>query len=192
MKITGGKFRGRNLKVPKNAHIRPSTEKIREAIFSSLGEDIVDSNIADLFCGSGALGLEGLSRGAKTAVFIDSDSGAISTIRENIRTLSLESQARAMVMNVLHLRPAKFEQYKIIFADPPYKKRYAEFLLISLQKSRWHGILVLEHESEWSYSGAELKLLRRLDFGDSSVSFLFREEAADENSREIEKGSDNG
>lgn len=192
MKITGGKFRGRNLKVPKNAHIRPSTEKIREAIFSSLGEDIIDANIADLFCGSGALGLEGLSRGAKTAVFIDSDSGAISTIRENIRTLGLESQARGMVMNVLHLRPSKFESYGIIFADPPYKKRYADMLLLSLQKSRWHGILVLEHEAEWRYKGLDFKLLKRLDFGDSSVSFLFREIVANTDSQELKKGSDNG
>jgi 16S rRNA (guanine966-N2)-methyltransferase len=184
MKITGGKFRGRILKVPKNAHIRPSTEKIREAIFSSLGDDIIEANIVDLFCGSGALGLEGLSRGAKTAVFIDSDSGAINTVRENIRVLGAESQARAMVMNILHLRPSKLEPYKVIFADPPYKKRYSEILLLSLQKSRWHGILVLEHEAEWSYAGSDFDLLNRLDFGDSSVSFLFRSKEAVSNAIE--------
>jgi 16S rRNA (guanine966-N2)-methyltransferase len=184
MKITGGQFRGRNLKIPKNAHIRPSTEKIREAIFSSLGEDIIDANIADLFCGSGALGLEGLSRGAKTALLIDSDSSAVNTVRENISVLGMESKARAMVMNILHLRPSKLEPYGILFADPPYKKRYAEFLLLSLQKSRWHGILILEHESEWNYAGAEFRLLKRLDFGDSAVSFLFRAVDTQSNSEE--------
>ena len=190
MKITGGQLRGRTLKVPKNAHIRPSTEKIREAIFSSLGEDIIDADIADLFCGSGALGLEGISRGAKTALFLDSDSAAVNTVRENISALGLESRCRAMIANILHLRPSKLEPYGIIFADPPYKKRYAEILLLSLQKSRWHGILILEHESEWEYRSSEFKVLRRLDFGDSAVSILFK---SDETVKldEMEKGSEN-
>ena len=77
MKITGGNLRGRIIKVPKTDQIRPSTDKLRGAVFSSIGGDIIESRVADLFCGSGALGIEALSRGAKYCLFIDSNRNTI-------------------------------------------------------------------------------------------------------------------
>jgi 16S rRNA (guanine966-N2)-methyltransferase len=176
MKITAGEFGGRAINVPKIPHIRPTTERTREAIFSSLGADIANANVADLFCGSGAVGLEALSRGAENALFVDSNRAAIAVVRQNIRSLGLESRSRVMTMNVLNLRPAHLERVGIIFADPPYKMEYAERLtaLLSLQNFAWHGILVLEHEAKWRYDGKRFRLMKRLEFGDTAISFLLR------------------
>jgi 16S rRNA (guanine966-N2)-methyltransferase len=174
MKITGGEFKGRTIKVPKNPNIRPSTEKTREAIFSALGGDVVDARVADLFCGSGALALEALSRGAAGALLIDAQPGTVAVARENIRALGLEARARVMNMNVFALRASHFKGINIVFADPPYKSGYGEKLLLSLQKFGWYGILVLEHDAKWRYDGDEYALVKRIDFGDTAVSFLLR------------------
>ncbi len=176
MKIVAGEFGGRIIKVPNIPHIRPSTEKTRKAIFSALGDDIIDASIADLFCGSGALGIEALSRGAKNALFVDIHPAAIATVKQNIRLLELESRCKVMTLNALNLRPVHLSQTGIIFADPPYKLGYADRLvkLLSLQKFAWHGILVIEHEPKWHYDGEEFELLKKLAFGDTQVSFLFR------------------
>ena len=176
MRIAGGEYKGRIIKVPKIPNIRPSTERIREAIFSVLGADIIDANVADLFCGSGALGIEALSRGAGKALFVDLDRGSIAVVRENIKSLELESRAKIVNMNVLHIRGAYLKEINIIFADPPYHNGYGERLIshLSLPKTEWYGILALEHEADWSYVGDDFKIAKRSDFGDSAVTFLVR------------------
>jgi 16S rRNA (guanine966-N2)-methyltransferase len=174
MRIAGGEFKGRLIKTPRSTNLRPSTQKTREAIFSSLGQDVKGARVADLFCGSGALGLEALSRGASHSLFVDSSRIATATVRENIRMLDLDSRAKAVSMNVLHLRPRHLAAVDIIFADPPYRKGYPERLtaLLSLPKFSYRGILVLEHECEWRYAGSYFELLKEIDSGDSTVSIL--------------------
>jgi 16S rRNA (guanine966-N2)-methyltransferase len=177
MKIAGGQFKGRIIKIPNIRNIRPSTEKTREAIFSALGADVIEADVADLFCGSGALGLEALSRGAHSALFVDSSYGATAAARKNIENLDVISSTRVMTMNVFNLRPKHLQEVGIIFADPPYRGGYAQRLsaLLSLPKFGWCGILVLEHEADWEHEGIEFRLLRRLEFGETSVSFLLKE-----------------
>lgn len=174
MRIAGGALKGRRIRVPGGKGLRPSTDKIRGAIFSVLGDDITGTRVADLFCGSGALGLEALSRGADHAVFVDSSKEAISVVRHNIKELELQTRSKVKLMDVLDIRPSLLENVSIIFADPPYRKLYGDKLisLLSLKKFAYDGIIALEHESEWSYGGSEFKILNRIDFGDSSVSFL--------------------
>lgn len=174
MRIVGGILRGRYIRVPAGRDLRPSTDKTREAIFSVLGDDIACPRVADLFCGSGALGLEALSRGADQAVFVDSSKEAIRAVRHNLKELRLQSKTQTKLMDVFKIRPSLLEGVTIIFADPPYGKRYGDNLLslLSLKKFAYDGIIVLEHESEWSYAGSEFRILKRIDFGDSSVSFL--------------------
>lgn len=176
MRITSGEFKGRIIKVPKIPNIRPSTERIREAIFSILGADIIEANVADLFCGSGALGLEALSRGAEKALFVDLHRISTAAVRDNIKLLELENRTRVLNMNVLEIRASHLKGIKVIFADPPYHKGYCERLLshLSLQKIAWYGILMLEHEAPWSYVGADYEIAKRIDFGDSAVTFLIR------------------
>lgn len=174
MHIVGGALKGRRIRVPKATGLRPSTDKIRGAIFSVLGDDITGARIADLFCGSGALGLEALSRGADHAVFVDSSREAISVVKHNVRDLGLQTRVAIRSKDVFHVRPSLFEKVSIIFADPPYRKLYGDKLisLLSLKKFAYDGIIALEHENEWSYGESEFKILKRIDFGDSSVSFL--------------------
>ena len=147
-----------------------------------MGGDILDAKVADLFCGSGALGLEALSRGAESALLWICIQSSITIVKENIRALGLESRTRVMVKNAFSLRQSKLDGIGIIFADPPYKMGYAERLvsLLSLQKSLWHGILVLEHEPKWNYDGEKFELAKRLEFGDSAVSFLLGPKESDE------------
>ena len=174
MRIVGGILSGRHIRVPGGRDLRPSTDKIRGAIFSVLGDDIACSRVADLFCGSGALGLEALSRGADHAVFVDSSKEAIRVVKHNLRELQLQNKAEIKSMDVFKIQPSFLKGISIVFADPPYRKWYGDNLLslLSLKKSAYDGIIVLEHESDWSYAGSEFRILRRIDFGDSSVSFL--------------------
>jgi 16S rRNA (guanine966-N2)-methyltransferase len=181
MRIAGGLYKSRIIKAPRNSSIRPTTEKTREALFSALGEDILEAEIADLFCGSGALGLEALSRGASRAFFVDNNHGATAAVRENIEKLGLAGKSKVMTMNVFNIRPRLLNGVDIIFADPPYGRGYALRLstLLSLPKIDWHGILILEHESDWEYEGDKYRHLKRISFGETSVSFLLRERPID-------------
>ncbi len=174
MRIVGGSLKGRRIKVPNKGDIRPTAEKIREAIFSVLGDDILDVFVMDLFCGSGALGIEAISRGAAGAVFIDSSKASISALRQNIESMGLKEKTEVKLMKALSLKPDNLKNIAILFADPPYRQGYPDKLitLLSLQYFNWYGILALEHESDWSYKGIDPVILRRLDFGDTAVSFL--------------------
>ncbi len=176
MRIVGGILKGRHIRVPGGREVRPSTDKIRGAVFSVLGDDINDSRIADFFCGSGALGLEALSRGANYALFVDLSREAILAVKRNVKNLKLQARAEIRPMDVFSIRPSLLENVSIIFADPPYRKMFGKKLisLLSLKKFAYDGIIVLEHESEWSYGGSEFQILKKIDFGDSSVSFLLR------------------
>lgn len=167
-------MKGRLIRIPGGKNLRPTTEKTRGAIFSVLGDDIIDARVADLFCGSGALGIEALSRGASHALFVDSSKIAIGIVKKNVAELELGLLSEIHVMNAFLLRPAKFREISVIFADPPYKKGHGDRLisLLCLKKNVINGILVLEHESQWSYSGKDLDVLRRLNFGDTSVTFF--------------------
>lgn len=176
MRITGGTLKGRRIKVPPGKRLRPSTDKIRAAVFSVLGDDIAGARVADLFCGSGAFGLEALSRGAAFALFVDSSKVAIDCVRNNIVDLDLEECAESMILNVFRIRPAMLNGVSVVFADPPYLMSYGEELtsLLCLKRFRYNGILALEHERKWKYGGREFKILKTIEFGDSCVTFLVK------------------
>ncbi len=108
------------IKVP-NEVARPTTDFVRQAMFSILGERVIDANIADLFAGSGALGLEALSRGASSCIFVDESHQAIKIIRQNLGVARLEG-GRVMHSDVISFLKRDTMQYDLIFADPPYAK----------------------------------------------------------------------
>ena len=180
MKICGGEFKGRAIKTPKGDKIRPTTDKLREAMFSSLGGEVAGSAVIDLFCGSGALGLEAISRGAERAIFVDESRQAVNALKENIEKLKIWPRVKVFNMNVFKLKPSQIPDYGIIFADPPYRMGHLDRLIafLSLPNWNWNGIMVLEHEAEWKLIGGNLELLRRLDSGDSAVSIFFKRKKA--------------
>lgn len=174
MRITGGQLKGRRITVPPGRGVRPSTDRLREAIFSIIGGDIQGAGVADLFCGSGALGIEAISRGADYALFIDSSRPHIANLKKNLETLGIADKSDMKVMDALNIRAKLLEGISIVFADPPYRKGMGDKLisLFCLPKFEWYGILVLEHEAGWSYTGENVRILKRKDHGDMAVSFF--------------------
>lgn len=123
MQIIAGIFKNRKLQTPKGLQTRPTASRLRESLFNIVQSYIEDSRFLDLFAGSGAMGLEALSRGAKEATFIDHHKDSIQMINHNIKLLEVEAQARVIMGNVFQLLDRlnkKGDRFDIIFADPPY------------------------------------------------------------------------
>ncbi len=121
MRISGGDARGIKLTVPKG--IRPASERVRQAVLSSLGSYVLDARVLDLFCGSGAYGLEALSRGASTAIFVDDDPASIAACRQNAKAAGVADRAKihkAPAERYLDRTAASEGPFDVVFVDPPY------------------------------------------------------------------------
>ena len=125
MRIIAGIHRTRQIEAPEGLLTRPMTDRVRENLFNLLGDTVVNATVLDLFCGSGALGIEALSRGATRVTFVDTDLAAVSVVETNCKRLGLEKQARILRRDVLRpgpwIRPVGTKDYALIFIDPPYK-----------------------------------------------------------------------
>jgi len=177
LRVIGGELGGRRLLVPRGGKVRPTSDLVREAIFNILGPVWIYQRVLDLFAGTGALGIEALSRGAVEAVFVEQGRSALKFIRGNLDALNLTS--RAMVLPVAAKRGIKVlaekgEKFDLIFMDPPYGK---DLVGVTLQEIAQRGILsltgviVAEHSSIESASfpqSLELSLQRR--YGDTAIS----------------------
>jgi len=188
MRIVSGRFGGRRLVAPRGRGIRPTLERVREAIFDVLQSRVEGSRVLDLFAGSGALGLEALSRGAARAVFVDADSRALDALRENARRLGLRMDPD----QVLHL-PAlqaisrlhqRGESFDLIFLDPPWEGGFYDETLLSLslapRLAAPGAFVVGEHSRRLDVSpvyGA-LRKDRERQYGDTRVSYFRCQEAS--------------
>src|SRR5436853_2614033 len=122
MRVIAGRAGGVRLVSPKNG-VRPTMDRVKAAIFSSLGELVIGARILDLFAGTGALGIEALSRGAASAVFVEADRHSIETIDTNLRKANLTGSVRQRdVFSFLKTAATSSEKFRVIFADPPYDK----------------------------------------------------------------------
>ncbi|MFK7850076.1 MAG: 16S rRNA (guanine(966)-N(2))-methyltransferase RsmD [Akkermansiaceae bacterium] len=176
MRIIAGKAGRIAIKVP-SAVARPTTDFVRQAIFSMLGETVLDTRVLDLFCGSGALGLEALSRGAKSCTFVDEHRQAISTVDGNLKKTKLEG-GRAVKSEVFNFLKRDPSSYDLILADPPYWKNYGDTdlvakLLVLPNLSELlapSGYLVAEtSSSQPAPTSPSLQLLDRREYGSSAV-----------------------
>ena len=137
MRIIGGTLGGRVLRAPGGATTRPTSEKVREAVFDILGP-IEGAHVLDLFAGTGALGLEAVSRGAAFALFVDDGAEARALIRGNVETLGLGGVTKIFRRDATKLGPAHpIEPFGLVFADPPYGKALAEAALASARDGGW-------------------------------------------------------
>jgi 16S rRNA (guanine966-N2)-methyltransferase len=122
MRVIAGTYGGRRLQAPPGTDTRPTADRVREALFSILGERVLDARVLDLFAGSGALGIEALSRGAAEATFVDNAPGAIRAVKANLDMLGAEAEVRrADVRRFLGGARAAARQYDLVFLDPPYR-----------------------------------------------------------------------
>jgi len=177
MRITGGSARGLPLAVPKGGDVRPTADRTRQAIFSSLGARVVDADVLDLFAGSGALGLDAASRGARSVTFVERHRAAQAAIAQNIATLRLASGELLRSDVAAGLKRLAGQQFSIVFADPPYGPAAQELLhnpdLPGLLAPG--GVLVLESAKREPLTvPPPWELQREALYGDTRVSRLAR------------------
>ncbi len=178
MRITGGTHRGRKLESPANNAIRPTTDKVRQAIFNMLESrgGVQDAVVLDVFCGTGSLGLEALSRGAKQASFIDNDVKSFQLAKRNAQSILNSENCFFFKMNASapQKKPDDLLPANLLFCDPPYNQNLAENAIPALLEKGWlakNAILVIETEKD--YFGEPLPgLTQRLQektYGDTKI-----------------------
>jgi 16S rRNA (guanine966-N2)-methyltransferase len=178
MRIIAGTHKGRRLHGPKGPGLRPTADRVKEALFSILGSRVVGSRFLDLYAGTGAIGIEALSRGARHVTFVESNQAALRVLRANVTQCRLGAAAeiQACQAGAFLKRHAKTAvQHDIVFADPPYQQdRLAELwaALAGAAAIAPDALIVLEHSSKSAVPPADgrLGLLRQYHYGDTTLS----------------------
>ncbi len=146
MRIVGGKFAGRDLASPNDFRVRPTAEHVRAALLDLLGADVKDARVLDLFAGTGALGLEALSRGARVADFVETRPSSLHALRANVAALRVRERVRIFKRDALPFAGALASgSYDVAFVDPPYASRMLDRVIETWQATRFSAILVAEH-----------------------------------------------
>ena len=173
MRIIGGRFKRRVLASPEGQEVRPTTDRTREAMFNLVGSrlDIEGARVADLFCGSGSLGLEAYSRGAAWVEFVDRDARSLGLAQQNARTLDEFAPCRFVRSTALDWAAAQTPAtFHLILADPPYHADGAESLVDAvLPLLAPDGVFILEHDSKRPVAERDSLELRR-EYGKSAVA----------------------
>ncbi len=181
MRIVAGRFRGRSLKGPSGQAIRPTSDRLRETLFNVLahayGDPVTDARVLDLFAGTGALGLEALSRGGRFCLFVEEGVEARSLLRTNIEALGVEGATRIFRRDATRLGPAKpQEPFDLALLDPPYGKGLAEKALDSARAGGWlrtDALCVVEEAGGAEVGTPEgFETLEARQYGEAQLVFL--------------------
>jgi 16S rRNA (guanine966-N2)-methyltransferase len=180
MRVIAGSAGGVRLSVPKRG-VRPTMDRVKAAIFSSLGDAIIGARVLDLFAGSGALGIESLSRGASSVLFVEEDRESTHVIEKNLAKTKFEGRVRRQSVSDFLRRASGTEKFQIVFADPPYEKiksgeRFTEKLLTSRKLAALlapGGVFVLEKRPGEILPEIKLwRVARQKTYGATEVLFL--------------------
>lgn len=181
MRIVGGDFRGRPLAAPRTSSIRPTTDRTREAVFNVLAhrfaDRLVGARVLDLFAGTGALGLEALSRGAAYCVFIEESSEGRGLIRTNVETFGLTGRTKVFRRDATSLGEAgTMAPFGLVFADPPYGKGLGEAALASARAGGWlapGALCVVEEAASAAFAPGEgFEIVDERAYGDTIIRFV--------------------
>ncbi len=181
MRIVGGEFRGRPLATPRDQSIRPTTDRAREAVFNVLshrfGEKLQGARVLDLFAGTGALGLEALSRGASYAVFIEESAEGRGLIRSNVEAFGLTGRTKIFRRDATQLGEAgTMAAFDLLFADPPYGKGLGEQALQSARAGGWllpGALCVVEETAAVPFQlGAGFSVIDERNYGETVIRFI--------------------
>ena len=181
MRVVGGRLKGRNLASPSSREIRPTADRLRESLFNILvhayGNPVDGARVLDLFAGTGALGIEAISRGARFALFVDNGTEARALLRANVEALGLGGVTKVFRRDATDLGPAHpVEPFALVFLDPPYGKGLAEKALASLRDGGWltgGAMLVVEEAKAAKVIAPEgYEELERRAYDDTEFVFL--------------------
>ena len=180
MRIIAGTLKGRRLVTPKGASLRPTSDRVKESMFNILGAKVDGGVVLDLFAGTGNLGIEALSRGAKRVVFIENSREALMVIRRNLQECRMQEQSEVLPKDVdraIGQLQAKGERFDLIFMDPPYEKGLIKRTLNRLKTEKvYHNdsVLVVEHTRREPLPEllGSWNLIRQRRIGDTVLSFL--------------------
>jgi 16S rRNA (guanine966-N2)-methyltransferase len=185
MRVTGGKLGGRKLVGPESQRIRPTSDRTREAIFNildhrdfNIGFTVENAQVADLFAGTGALGIEALSRGARFCLLVDNEAESRALQRENIEALGLTGVSKIWRRDATDLGPlgaGAGGPFGLVFLDPPYRKNLVAPALNSLRQGVWlqeRALLVVETAKGEGFAHSGFAKLDMRNYGDTDVSFL--------------------
>lgn len=182
MRIVAGKFRGRAIAAPEHDGLRPTSDRVRESVFNILAHGIEDfelsgARVIDLFAGTGALGLEAMSRGAAYCLFVEDNADARALIRTNVEAFGLTGETRIFRRDATDLGPAgNMDSYALAFLDPPYGKGLGEKALAILSDGKWlqpGAIVVLEERAGTAINfPAAYSVIDTRTYGDTAVTFL--------------------
>jgi 16S rRNA (guanine966-N2)-methyltransferase len=192
MKIIAGKFKGKSLNFRTVQGIRPTSQKVKEAIFSILDKEVQDAVVLDLFCGMGNLGIEAISRGAKEVHFVDVNPKALKQISFFLEMLEIEKQATLIKRDYLKaLKHFEEEYFDLILIDPPYRLNYEENSLRIISKGnvlKPSGKVIVEHSSEINLPQQVEKFnkFKEKIYGDTALS-LYSFAFSDKPEKEMEK-----
>jgi 16S rRNA (guanine966-N2)-methyltransferase len=188
MRIVGGRFRGHALKGPSSDAVRPTSDRLRETVFNILahgyGDAVAGARVLDLFAGTGAMGLEALSRGAAFALFVDNGAAARGLIRENVEALGLGGQSRLFRRDATRMGPAgPNEPFSLVFCDPPYGQGLAERALASCAGGGWlteDALIVVEEAQGVAVTlPAPFSEIETRDYGETKLVFARVQAEAD-------------
>ncbi len=181
MRVSGGAFGGRTLKTPSSQSIRPTSDKLRQAVFNILahayGDPVSGARALDLFAGTGALGIEAVSRGAAFTLFVEEAAEARALIRANVEALQLTGVTKIFRRDATKLGPrGTFEPFSLAFLDPPYGKGFAGKALLSARGGGWlaeGALLVVEEAVAAKFVAPEgFEVLERREYDDTEIVFL--------------------
>jgi len=181
MRVVGGELKGRNIVAPASRDIRPTADRLRESVFNILvhayDDPFQDARALDLFAGTGALGIEAISRGAVFTLFVDNGAEARALLRNNVEALALGGVTKVYRRDATDLGPAHpMEPFSLVFLDPPYGKGLAEKALVSLRNGGWlkpNALLVVEEAKAAAFAAPEgYEELERRAYDDTEFVFL--------------------
>ena len=167
MRIVGGRLCGRDLVSPNDFRVRPTAEVVRAALLDALAPEIVGARVLDLFAGTGALGLEGLSRGARTSDFVEFRPASLHALKANVVALGVRRQARIFKRDAIPFAEAlAAHSYDVAFADPPYGSRILDRVIAAWRERGFAKVFAVEHDPAHVLPAGE----RRLDFPETAVT----------------------
>jgi 16S rRNA (guanine966-N2)-methyltransferase len=182
IRIIAGTYRSRKLLSPPERITRPTKDRVREAIFSALGQHVYSAHILDLFAGSGVMGFEAISRGAQSAVINDLHESAMNVIRKNAEILQVGKEvtlSQSSFDELLKQYAIKQQQFSVIFLDPPYQTKLLERAVSLIEEHHMltpHGIIVIESNAPFILNSAQFKKIKNYQYGMTFITIGWKHE----------------